>query len=76
MTRVLKSILLGLLALLLLLALALGLVLGTQAGSRWVLGLVPGLQVDDFDGRLGAPGKPAICVGQMATTVWNCWRRN
>ncbi|QVM93343.1 translocation/assembly module TamB [Pseudomonas entomophila] len=53
MTRVLKSILLGVLALLLLLALALGLVLGTQAGSRWALGLVPGLQVDDFDGRLG-----------------------
>nr|WP_178088575.1 MULTISPECIES: translocation/assembly module TamB domain-containing protein [unclassified Pseudomonas] len=35
------------------LVLALGLVLGTQAGSRWVLGMVPGLQVDNFAGRLG-----------------------
>uniref|UniRef100_A0A923JW33 Translocation/assembly module TamB n=1 Tax=Pseudomonas urmiensis TaxID=2745493 RepID=A0A923JW33_9PSED len=34
--------------------LVLGLVLGTQAGSRWVLGLVPGLEVSDFEGRLGA----------------------
>ena len=33
-------------------ALALGLVLGTQAGSRWVLGQVPGLQIDTFAGRL------------------------
>ncbi|MDF9619674.1 translocation/assembly module TamB [Pseudomonas entomophila] len=53
MTRVFKSIFLGLLALLLLIALVLGLVLGTQAGSRWVLGLVPGVQVDDFEGHLG-----------------------
>ncbi|MEG1038605.1 MAG: translocation/assembly module TamB domain-containing protein [Pseudomonas sp.] len=27
--------------------------LGTQAGSRWALGLVPGLQVEQFQGRLG-----------------------
>lgn len=53
MTRVFKSIFLGLLALLLLVALVLGLVLGTQAGSRWVLGQVPGVQVDDFAGHLG-----------------------
>ncbi|MFG0634704.1 translocation/assembly module TamB domain-containing protein [Pseudomonas sp. xss_2] len=42
------------LGLVLLITLALGLVLGTQAGSRWVLGLVPGLEVSDFEGRLGA----------------------
>ncbi|TDF86436.1 translocation/assembly module TamB [Pseudomonas sp. H9] len=30
-----------------------GLLLGTQAGSRWTLGLVPGLQVEQFQGRLG-----------------------
>src|SRR5476649_1650276 len=27
-------------------------VLGTQAGSRWALGLVPGLQLDNFNGHL------------------------
>lgn len=32
--------------------LVLGLLLGTQAGSRWVLGKVPGLEVADFQGRL------------------------
>ncbi|RWU21022.1 hypothetical protein DM813_17555 [Pseudomonas alkylphenolica] len=52
MSRVFRNILLGLLALLLLVLLALGLVLGTQAGSRWALGLVPGLQLEQFQGRL------------------------
>nr|WP_189661833.1 translocation/assembly module TamB domain-containing protein [Pseudomonas urmiensis] len=47
-------VLLTLLGLVLLITLVLGLVLGTQAGSRWVLGLVPGLEVSDFEGRLGA----------------------
>jgi translocation and assembly module TamB len=28
-------------------------VLGTAAGSRWALGLVPGLSVENFQGRLG-----------------------
>ncbi|MEQ7922674.1 translocation/assembly module TamB domain-containing protein [Xanthomonas sp. WHRI 1810A] len=36
-----------------LLALLVASVLGTQAGSRWALGLVPGLQVDNFAGHLG-----------------------
>ncbi|WP_342625668.1 translocation/assembly module TamB domain-containing protein [Pseudomonas alkylphenolica] len=35
------------------LVLLLGLLLGTQAGSRWALGLVPGLQLEQFQGRLG-----------------------
>lgn len=52
MSRVFKIILCGLLALVLLLLLSVGLLLGTQAGSRWVLGLVPGLQLEDFQGRL------------------------
>ncbi|MGH8379373.1 translocation/assembly module TamB domain-containing protein [Pseudomonas sp.] len=52
MSRVFRNILLGLLALLLLVLLAVGLLLGTQAGSRWALGLVPGLQVETFQGRL------------------------
>ncbi|MBV4536555.1 translocation/assembly module TamB domain-containing protein [Pseudomonas urmiensis] len=54
MTRALNYVLLTLLGLVLLITLVLGLVLGTQAGSRWVLGLVPGLEVSDFEGRLGA----------------------
>lgn len=53
MRRVLKPLLWTLLAVVLLVALALGLVLGSQAGSRWALGRVPGLEVDDFSGRLG-----------------------
>ncbi|WP_374045847.1 translocation/assembly module TamB domain-containing protein [Pseudomonas sichuanensis] len=53
MMRVFKSLLLVIGALLLLIALALGLVLGSQAGSRWVMGLVPGLEVSDFAGKLG-----------------------
>jgi len=51
--RLLKPLLLTLLAVLLLIMLTLALLLGTQAGSRWALGLVPGLEVDDFTGRLG-----------------------
>ncbi|QBF26170.1 translocation/assembly module TamB [Pseudomonas tructae] len=52
MSRVSKIIIAGLLAVLVLALLAVGLMLGTQAGSRWALGLVPGLQVDNFQGRL------------------------
>lgn len=43
----------GLLALVLMIVLAVSLLLGTQAGSRWALGLVPGLEVENFSGRLG-----------------------
>nr|WP_178093300.1 translocation/assembly module TamB domain-containing protein [Pseudomonas sp. WS 5011] len=43
----------SLLGLLLVLAISLSLLLGTQGGSRWLLAQVPGLQVDDLDGRLG-----------------------
>nr|WP_233099273.1 translocation/assembly module TamB domain-containing protein [Pseudomonas psychrophila] len=41
------------LALVLLVVVSVGVMLGTQTGSRWVLGQVPGLQVDNFAGRLG-----------------------
>lgn len=44
--------LIAIVALLAMLALGLYTVLSTQAGSRWALGLVPGLQVDNFSGRL------------------------
>ncbi len=50
--RVFKFILLGMLGSVLLVALALGLLLGTESGSRWALGRVPGLTLDDFQGRL------------------------
>ncbi|MBP3997858.1 translocation/assembly module TamB domain-containing protein [Pseudomonas koreensis] len=53
MKRGLKISALALLSLVLLIVLSITAVLGTQAGSRWVLGLVPGLSVDDFQGRLG-----------------------
>jgi len=51
--RGLKISALALLSLVLLIVLSITAVLGTQAGSRWVLGLVPGLSVDNFQGRLG-----------------------
>ncbi|WP_085667522.1 MULTISPECIES: translocation/assembly module TamB domain-containing protein [unclassified Pseudomonas] len=53
MKRGLKISALTLLSLVLLIVLSITAVLGTQAGSRWVLGLVPGLSVDNFQGRLG-----------------------
>jgi translocation and assembly module TamB len=51
--RGLKAALLAVLALLMLLVLTLGTVLGTATGSRWALGFVPGLTLDNFHGRLG-----------------------
>jgi translocation and assembly module TamB len=42
-----------LVSLLVLLMASVSLVLGTQSGSRWALGLVPGLQLENFNGRLG-----------------------
>ncbi|MDB6146163.1 MAG: hypothetical protein JWP80_5207 [Pseudomonas sp.] len=52
MRRATKITGLSIIAVFALLILGLGVMLGTPAGSRWVLGLVPGLQVDNFDGRL------------------------
>ncbi len=42
------------LALVLLVVLALGMLLGTTTGGSWVLGQVPGLQVEQFQGRLAS----------------------
>ncbi|WHS62395.1 translocation/assembly module TamB domain-containing protein [Pseudomonas sp. G2-4] len=53
MKRGLKITLLALAGLLVALMLALSVVLGTAVGSRWALGLVPGLSVENFQGRLG-----------------------
>ncbi|MBC7211679.1 MAG: hypothetical protein H5U33_16340, partial [Pseudomonas sp.] len=58
--RVFKPILLVLAGLLVLIVLALGLVLGTQAGSRWALARVPGLEVSDFTGRLGGSWQASL----------------
>ena len=51
--RGLKIAGLAVVAILALVLLALWTVLGTQAGSRWALGQVPGLSVENFQGRLG-----------------------
>ena len=53
MIRGLKIAGLVVLALVLLVVVSVGVMLGTQTGSRWVLGQVPGLQIDNFAGRLG-----------------------
>ncbi|MGF6110041.1 translocation/assembly module TamB domain-containing protein [Pseudomonas frederiksbergensis] len=53
MKRGLKISLLAILSLLMLIVLAVATVLGTATGSRWALGFVPGLTVDNFQGRLG-----------------------
>ena len=53
MKRGLKVTLLAILALLMLVVLTLATVLGTATGSRWALGFVPGLSLDNFQGRLG-----------------------
>nr|WP_301300970.1 translocation/assembly module TamB domain-containing protein [Pseudomonas kilonensis] len=48
-----KITLLALVGVLVAVVLALSVVLGTAFGSRWALGLVPGLTVENFQGRLG-----------------------
>ena len=53
MTRGVKKTLLALAGVLLAVMLALSVALGTAFGSRWALGLVPGLTVENFQGRLG-----------------------
>lgn len=51
--RGLKIFGLSLLVVIVLLLGSIWLVLGTEAGSRWALARVPGLQVENFNGRLG-----------------------
>ena len=53
MKRGLKITALTLLALVFLIVLSVAVVLGTNTGSRWALGLVPGLSTENFQGRLG-----------------------
>ncbi|HGM5579970.1 TPA: translocation/assembly module TamB domain-containing protein [Pseudomonas putida] len=60
--RLLKPVLSIVLGVLVLVGLCASLVLGTQAGSRWALGLVPGLEVEDFQGHLGGQWQAARLV--------------
>jgi len=68
LNRGLKITLLAILALLMLVVLALTTVLGTAAGSRWALGFVPGLTVDNFQGRLGGQWSADHLVWQQDTS--------
>ncbi|MCX2899728.1 translocation/assembly module TamB domain-containing protein [Pseudomonas mandelii] len=82
MKRGLKITLLAILGLLLLIVLAVSTVLGTAAGSRWALGFVPGLSVDNFQGRLGGQWSADHLVWQQdssrvelsrAIFAWSPW---
>ncbi|WP_426159739.1 translocation/assembly module TamB domain-containing protein [Pseudomonas sp. TSRC2-2] len=68
MKRGVKITALTLLALVLLIVLSLASLLGTQAGSRWVLGLVPGLSVENFHGRLAGQWSADHLVWQQDTS--------
>ncbi|KAF1011253.1 MAG: Translocation and assembly module subunit TamB [Pseudomonas fluorescens] len=66
--RGLKIAGLAAIALLALAVLALYTVIGTQAGSRWVLGQVPGLSLENFQGRLGGEWSADRLVWQQDGT--------
>ncbi|MGF6135410.1 translocation and assembly module TamB [Pseudomonas sp. EB276 TE3739] len=68
MKRGVKITALTLLALVVLIVLSLAALLGTQAGSRWALGLVPGLSVENFHGRLGGQWSADHLVWQQDTS--------
>lgn len=55
----------SLIALLLLVIVSASLLLGTQAGSRWALASVPGLQLENFQGRLGGQWSAERLVWQQ-----------
>ncbi|MFN3766734.1 MAG: translocation/assembly module TamB domain-containing protein [Ectopseudomonas guguanensis] len=66
--RPLKWLAAAVLGLLLLFGTALWGMLGTQAGSRWLLAQVPGLQVDNFRGRLGSAWQADALLWQQGET--------
>ncbi|WP_397377700.1 translocation/assembly module TamB domain-containing protein [Pseudomonas sp.] len=68
MKRPLRHSLVGLAGLLLVLLASLAALLGTQAGSRWLLAQVPGLQVDGFQGRLAGSWQAAQLSWQQGDT--------
>jgi translocation and assembly module TamB len=65
--RGLKISLLVVLALMMLIVLTVATLLGTATGSRWALGLVPGLTVENFHGRLGGQWSADHLVWQQDT---------
>lgn len=82
MKRGLKITLLAILALLMLVVLTLATVLGTATGSRWALGFVPGLTVENFQGRLGGQWSADHLLWQQDTSrvelskaifAWSPW---
>ncbi|MHC8395671.1 translocation/assembly module TamB domain-containing protein [Pseudomonas sp. LB3P93] len=68
MNRGLKITLLAILALLVLVVLTVTSVLGTATGSRWALGFVPGLTVENFQGRLGGQWSADHLLWQQDTS--------
>ncbi|RLU06268.1 hypothetical protein CS078_20770 [Pseudomonas prosekii] len=68
MKRGLKITLAAIASLLLLSVLAVAIVLGTATGSRWALGWVPGLSVDNFQGRLAGQWSADHLLWQQATS--------
>ncbi|SDR97385.1 translocation/assembly module TamB domain-containing protein [Pseudomonas prosekii] len=68
MKRGLKITLAAIASLLLLSVLAVAIVLGTAAGSRWALGWVPGLSVDNFQGRLAGQWSADHLLWQQDTS--------
>ena len=68
MKRGLKVTLLTIAALLMLVVLTLATVLGTATGSRWALGFVPGLTLDNFQGRLSGQWSADRVLWQQDTS--------
>ncbi|NMZ49630.1 translocation/assembly module TamB [Pseudomonas poae] len=68
MMRGLKIAGLALIAVLALMVLALWTVVGTQGGSRWALGQVPGLSVENFQGRLGGQWRADHLLWQQGSS--------
>ncbi|MBF6040109.1 translocation/assembly module TamB [Pseudomonas sp. P154a] len=68
MNRGLEITLLAILALLMLVVLSIASVLGTATGSRWALGFVPGLTVENFQGRLGGQWSADHVLWQQDTS--------
>ncbi|KEX92963.1 hypothetical protein HA62_16280 [Pseudomonas putida] len=68
MKRGLKITLLAVLAMLMLVVLTVATVLGTATGSRWALGFVPGLSLDNFQGRLGGQWSADHVLWQQDTS--------
>ena len=56
---------LGLVALLVLMVVGFSLLLGTQTGSQWALARVPGLQLENFQGRLGGQWRADRLIWQQ-----------